>query len=212
MARRDASEGARSRQRALAILLLRRTTSGNKNGLTLEEIAQQLSYDVFVDGRPQRQKAYEGSLDATRQQLHRDQKELRKNGIPVVCTVDRYTIDPNEIWTPRLGLTVEEQELLLSLRCSIGRPFGPSGLLPTGTLGRAQGNRRGAIVATLVRAKRDRHAVSFKYRKPGRPLAETRSMVPLRIVVSRRRYYVVGVDLVQNQVRGFLLELSLIHI
>lgn len=203
----------RARQRQLAILVWK-----SRRGVTLDEIAQTLAFEVIgADGRIERVKAFPGDQEdprvkqATRQQLHRDRDDLAKNGIPIEYdeTASVYRINPADIFVPRLQLTVEESALLVSLRCAVGQPFGPKGLLNTKPTQNSDGNSEGAITAVFARAKQQRQAVTFKHRKAGSFLSrghEERTIVPLRFVVANSRHYIVGFDLDKQQVRGYLLS------
>ena len=200
-----------SRQRNLLSLLLKRTTSGDRLGLTLEQIVDQLLEDrEGADGRIFRALAYGGkSVEAYRQMFHRDRDDLADNGVEVIETLGRYTIDPTHVWVSGLQLTSEESRLLLELRCSIGRPFGPSGLLQSTPMQRATGSRFGAKAAAFGLAKQQKRAVTFEFAKPGRwrrKGVETRTFVPLRFVVSGNRRYVVGYDVTKGLIRGFLMD------
>ena len=203
----------RARQRQLAILVWK-----SRRGVTLDEIAQTLAFEVVgSDGRVERVKAFPGDQEdakvkqATRQQLHRDRDDLAKNGIPIEYDEigGVYRINPADIFVPRLQLTAEESNLLVSLRCAVGQPFGPKGLLNAKPTQNSDGNAEGALTAVFARAKQQRQAVSFKHRKAGSFLTrghEERTIVPLRFVVANNRHYVVGFDLDKHLVRGYLLS------
>lgn len=211
MANKQKIDKSGSRQRNLLSLLLKRTTSGDRLGLTLEQIVDQLLEDrEGADGRIFRELAYGGkSVEAYRQMFHRDRDDLADNGVEVIETLGRYTIDPTHVWVSGLQLTSEESRLLLELRCSIGRPFGPNGLLQSAPLQRATGSRFGAKAAAFGLAKQQKRAVTFEFAKPGfwrRKGVDTRTFVPLRFVVSGHRRYVVGYDVTKGAIRGFLMD------
>ena len=203
----------RARQRQLAILVWK-----SRSGVTLDEIAQTLAFEVVgADGRIERVKAFPGDQadnkvkQSTRQQLHRDRDDLAKNGIPIEYdeVAGVYRINPSDIFVPTLHLTADESNLLVSLRCAVGQPFGPKGLLEAKPTQSSDGNLEGAITAVFARAKQKRQAVTFKHRKPGSFLSrgqEDRTIVPLRFVVANSRHYIVGFDLDKNLVRGFLIS------
>lgn len=211
MASKQKIDKSGSRQRNLLSLLLKRTTSGDRLGLTLEQIVDQLLEDrEGSDGRIFRELAYGGkSVEAYRQMFHRDRDDLADNGVEVIETLGRYTIDPTHVWVSGLQLTSAESRLLLELRCSIGRPFGPNGLLQSAPMQRATGSRFGAKAAAFGLAKQQKRAVTFEFAKPGRwrrKGVETRTFVPLRFVVSGHRRYVVGYDVTKGAIRGFLMD------
>jgi len=203
----------RARQRQLAILVWK-----SRQGVTLDEIAQTLAFEVVgADGRIERVKAFPGDQEdnrvkqATRQQLHRDRDDLAKNGIPIEYDEvgGVYRIDPAEIFVPTLHLTEDESNLLVSLRCAVGQPFGPKGLLDAKPTQSSDGNVEGAITAVFARAKQKRQAVTFKHRKAGSFLSrghEERTIVPLRFVIANSRHYIVGFDLDKNSIRGYLIS------
>ena len=211
MATKHKIDKSGSRQRNLLSLLLKRSTSGDRFGLTLEQIVDQLLEDrELPDGRVERVLAYGGKgVDAYRQMFHRDRDDLANNGVEVIETMGRYTIDPTHVWVSGLSLSVEENRLLLELRCSIGRPFGPNGLLQASPMERATGSRYGAKAAAFGLAKQQKRAVNFEFAKPGRwrrKGVDTRTFVPLRFVVSGNRRYVVGYDVDKDDIRGFLMD------
>ncbi|MCX6508802.1 MAG: WYL domain-containing protein [Actinobacteria bacterium] len=211
MASKHKIDKSGSRQRNLLSLLLKRTTSGDRQGLTLEQIVDQLLEDrEGADGRIFRELAYGGkSVEAYRQMFHRDRDDLADNGVEVIETLGRYTIEPTHVWVSGLNLTHEESRLLLELRCSIGRPFGPNGLLQSTPMKRATGSRFGAKAAAFGLAKQQKRAVTFEFAKPGfwrRKGVEMRTFVPLRFVVSGHRRYVVGYDVSKCAIRGFLMD------
>ena len=211
MASKHKVDKSGSRQRNLLSLLLKRTTTGDRSGLTLEQIVDQLLEDrEGPDGRIFRDLAYGGkSVEAYRQMFHRDRDDLADNGVEVIETMGRYTIEPTHVWVSGLNLSNEESRLLLELRCSIGRPFGPNGLLQSAPMKRATGSRFGAKAAAFGLAKQQKRAVTFEFAKPGfwrRKGVETRTFVPLRFVVSGHRRYVVGYDVTKGAIRGFLMD------
>ncbi len=211
MAGKAKSDGGRSRQRNLLALLLQRSTSGDRQGLTLEQIVEQLLEDrEYSDGTVQRFPAYNAaSVQAYRQMFFRDCGDLAANGVEVIERAGRYTIDPTHVWVPGLGLSADESQLLLELRSSIGRPFGPNGLLQSTPMKRATGSRFGAKAAAFGLAKQQKRAVNFDFAKPGfwrRKGTEARTFVPLRFVISGNRRYVVGYDVDRNDIRGFLMD------
>lgn len=211
--RKESHARKRARQRQLAILVWK-----SRKGVTLEEIARTLAYEVIgADGRIERVKAFPGDQDdpkvkqATRQQLHRDREDLAKNGIPIEYDEQAsvYRINPADIFVPRLQLTAEESALLVSLRCAVGQPFGPKGLLTAKPTPNTDGNGEGALTAVFARAKQRRQAVTFKHRRAGSFLSrghDERTIVPLRFVVANGRRYIVGFDLDRHLVRGYLLS------
>lgn len=211
--RKESHARKRARQRQLAILVWK-----SRHGVTLDDIAQTLAFEVVTpDGRIERVKAFPGDQDdpkvkqATRQQLHRDRDDLAKNGIPIEYDEQAsvYRINAADIFVPRLQLTSDESALLVSLRCAVGQPFGPKGLLDTKPTGDSDGNSEGAITAVFARAKQLRQAVAFKHRRAGNFLSrghEVRTIVPLRFVVANNRHYIVGFDLDKHLVRGYLLS------
>ncbi len=211
MATKHKIDKSGSRQRNLLSLLLKRSTSGDRLGLTLEQIVDQLLEDrELPNGRVERALAYGGKgVDAYRQMFHRDREDLANNGVEVIETMGRYTIDPSHVWVSGLSLSSEENRLLLELRCSIGRPFGPKGLLQASPMERATGSRYGAKAAAFGLAKQQKRAVNFEFAKPGRwrrKGVDTRTFVPLRFVVSGNRRYVVGYDVDKDDIRGFLMD------
>ncbi len=168
------------------------------------------------------------STDAFERMFERDKEELRSLGVPLetvsldVVHEDEvgYRIDADAYELPEVSFTQQER-VALGLAARAWSQAGLAGpardaLLKLEASGHAVELDDVAIEPRLVSgepalpalhaAMASRQAVSFDYRKPGEPVATTRTLEPWGLVTRRGHTYVVGHDRLRGAERVFRLS------
>ena len=156
---------------------------------------------------------YPPSREALRRSFERDKALLREEGIPV-STVPLegseqygYTIEEEEYYLPRLGLTDEEQLALNMAASAVGMGGSAGrdallklGLMSHGAVPAALGEPPIECLTLLDQASRARSAVTFEYH------GRARTVDPYGLVASGGRWYLVAKDHDAGDTRRFRVD------